>query len=99
MAAYYYEEFPFGVVPVLPFGYAWLADVDAHLTTIKGVDEFGEGTSVIYVHLQREGDLLLREIAEVGAVEFLGEGVLRNFRDHEGLWLVCEAVDEVNDFS
>ena len=28
VTAYYDEEFPFGVVPVLSFGDAWLADVD-----------------------------------------------------------------------
>jgi len=93
------EELPFGVVPVLAFCDAWLADVDAHLTAVEGMDEFGEGASVVDVHLQWESDLFLWQVTQECAVELLGEGVLRNFRDHQGLWLVGKAVDQVNDFS
>ena len=99
MAAYYDEELPLGVVPVLALCDAWLADIDAHLTTIKGVDEFGEGASVVDVHLQWESDLFLWQVTQVCAVELLGEGVLRDIRDYEGLWLVGKAVDEVYDFA
>jgi len=99
VAAYDDEELPLRVVPVLTLGDARLADVDADLTTVEGVDEFGEGTSVVYVHLQWGSDLLLWKITQVCAVEFLGEGVLRNLRNHEGSWLVGKAIDEVHDFS
>lgn len=56
------EELPLGVVPVLALGDAWLADVDAHLATIQGMYQLGEGTSLVDVHLQWEGDFLLGEI-------------------------------------
>ena len=42
VAAHYDEELPFGVVPVLAFGDAWFADVDADLSAVQGVDKFGE---------------------------------------------------------
>ena len=38
VAAYYDEEFPFGVVPVLAFGDARFADVYAYLSTVQGVN-------------------------------------------------------------
>ena len=36
------ELFPLGVVPMLALGDAGLGDVDAYLSAIEGVDEFGE---------------------------------------------------------
>lgn len=63
VTAHHNEELPLGVVPVLAFGDAGLADVDAHLATVQGVNQFSEATTVIHVHLQRESDFLLREIA------------------------------------
>ena len=99
VTAYDDEEFPLRVVPVLALGDARLADVDRYLTAVECVDEFCEGASVVNVHLEREGDLLLREIAQICAVELLGEGVLRNLRYHQCLWLVCKTVDHVHDLS
>ena len=54
MAAYYDEELPFGVVPMLSFGDAWLADVDADLTAVQSVNKFCKGSPVIYIHLEWE---------------------------------------------
>ncbi len=51
MATYHDEELPLGVVPVLTLGDARLADVDADLTAIQGMDQLGEGPSVVDVHL------------------------------------------------
>ena len=42
MAANNDEELPFCVVPVLSFCDAWLADVDAYLTTVQCMYEFSE---------------------------------------------------------
>ena len=78
------EELPLGVVPVLALGDAGTADVDGHLAAIEGVHQLGEGAAGVYIHLEREGYLLLGQVAEVGAVEFLGKGALRDFRDQEG---------------
>lgn len=84
------EELPLGVVPVLSLGDARLADVDAHLATIQGMDQLGEGTSIVDVHLQREGDFLLGEIREIGAVKLLGEAAVGDLGDGQGLGLLCE---------
>ena len=42
--------FPFAVVPMLTFGDAGFADVDAYLTAVFGVDKLGEGAAVVTVH-------------------------------------------------
>ena len=86
------EELPLGVVPVLSLGNARLADVDAHLTTIQGMNQLGEGSSGVDVHLQREGDFLFREIREIGAVKLLGETAVGNLWNGQGLGLLCEFV-------
>jgi len=79
MAGDYNEELPLGVVPVLAFGDARLGDVDAHLAAPKGVDQLGKGAAVVHIHLEGEGDFLLGQVAEVGAVEFLGKATGRDF--------------------
>ena len=45
------ELFPLGVVPMLALGDAGLGDVDAYLSTVEGVDEFGERAAGIDIHL------------------------------------------------
>ena len=99
VTAYNDEEFPLCVVPMLAFCDAWLADVDAYLAAVQSVNEFSERTSVVNVHLEWERDFLLRKVAQVCAVELLCKRVLWDLWDHEGLWLLCEAVDEVHDFT
>ncbi len=99
VAAYDDEELPLRVVPVLALGDAWLTDVDAYLTAVESVDEFGERASIVNVHLERKGYLLLRKIAQICTVELLGERVFRNLRYHQCLRLVCKAVDHVHDLS
>ena len=93
MSAHNDEEFPLGVVPMLSFGDAWFADVDAYLTAVQSMDELCERASVVDIHLERECDLLFWQIAQVCAVELLCKGVLWDLWDHEGLWLVGEGVD------
>ena len=61
-AAHDDEELPLGVVPVLPLGHAGSRDVHAHLTAFLRTEDFGEAAPLVDVHLQREGDLLLREV-------------------------------------
>ena len=74
----HYELLELGVVPVLALGDAGLADVDAHLTGIEGVDQLGKGATVVHIHPEGEGYFLLGQVAEVGAVEFLGKAAGRN---------------------
>ena len=93
------ELLELGVVPVLTFCDAGLADVDADLTCIEGVHKFCEAASVIDVHLQREGSLLIGQVAEVGTVQLLGKAVGRNLGYHQGLWLFCEGLKKLNNLA
>jgi len=97
VAADDYELLPLGVVPVLALGDAWFADVDADLAGARGVEELGEGAALVGVHLEVEDGLVLREVAEVGCVELLLEGVVWHVGDQEGRGLGGAGVDRVND--
>ena len=93
------EELPLGVVPVLSLGDARLADVDADLAAIQGMDQLSEGASVVDVHLQREGHLLLGEIREIGGVKLLGETAVGDLGDGQGLGLFGETVEQVDNLA
>ena len=54
--------FPLGVVPMLALGDAGLGDVDAYLSAVEGVDEFGERTTLVNIHLQVEDGLFLGKV-------------------------------------
>ncbi len=88
------ELLELGVVRVLALGDAGLTDVDGHLTRIQGVHQLGEGAAVVGVHLQSEGGLLVRQVAEVGAIQLLRKAVLRYLWYHQGLGLFSEALQE-----
>ena len=86
-------------MPVLALGDARFADVDAYLTAVQGVNQFGEGASVVHVHLQVEDCSFLWKITEIGAVKSLGKTVGRNLRNHQGLWHFLELMEQINDFA
>ena len=56
--------------------------------------QFSEGTTIIHIHLEREGGLLFGKVTEIRAVEFLGEGAGRNLGNHESLGLFGECLKE-----
>ena len=58
----YDELFPLGVVPMLALGDAGLGDVNTHLSAVEGVDEFGERTALVNIHLQVEDGLFLGKV-------------------------------------
>lgn len=93
------ELLPFGVVPVLTFGDTRFADIDAYLSAVERVNQFGEGAAVVAVHLQVKNGLVLGEVAQIGAVESLGKAVGRNLGDHQRLRHVVELVQKVDDFA
>ena len=93
------ELLELGVVPVLALGDAGLGDVDAHLAGRVGVDELGEGAALIDVHLEREGGLLVGQVAEVGAVELLGEAPGRDLGDHQGPGLLGKGFEELDNLT
>ena len=57
------ELLKLGVMPMLPFRDTGLRDIDRHLPGVQGMDKLREGAAVIDIRLQREGHLLLGEIA------------------------------------
>ena len=75
------ELLKLGVVPVLTFGDAGLADVDADLSCVEGMYQLCKTTAVIDVHLQWEGCLLVGKVAQVGAGELLGKAFGSDFGD------------------
>ena len=99
MTADYDKLLPFGVVPVLALSNSRFGDINTDLTTVEGVDEFGETTSIIDIHLEVEDGLVLREIAKVGAVETLCETIGRNLRNYECLRHIAELTEEVYNLS
>ena len=56
--------------------------------------QFSKRPTVIHIHLQVKGGLLVRQVAEVGAVELLGKATSRYLRYHQGLGLLGEALEE-----
>ena len=62
MSRDYCEVLELAVVPVLALGDSGLGDVDADLTMGEGVEELGEATSWIYVHLVVVDSFLFWEV-------------------------------------
>ena len=91
------EQLPLGVVPVLPLGDAWTADVDAHLTAIGGVHQFRERATVIHVHLEGILELVCRQIDQVQGVQLFGKGAIRHFRHHERSRLCLEFLKQIHN--
>ena len=69
------ELFPFGVVPVLAFSNAWLADIYADLAAVEGMHQFSERTPLVYIHLQIEDGFLFRKVAQICAQKPFGKAV------------------------
>ena len=93
------EELPLAVVPVLPLGDAGLADVDAELAAVDGLDQLGKGAAVVAVHLEREFESIRREIAKIEAVELLGEAAVGNGWHHQRFRLRLELLQQIDDLA
>lgn len=93
------ELFPLGVVPMLALGDTRLRNVDTHLSAVEGVDEFGERTTLVYIHLQIEDSFFFGQVAQEGAIETLGKGVGRNLGNHQGLGHIGKLMEQVHDFT
>ena len=93
------EELPLGVMPMLPLRDARLGDIDRDLAGVQRMHELSERAAIIDVHLQRECDLLLGEIAQVGRIQLLRKASLRDLRNHQRLGLVGEGMQQVHDLA
>ena len=65
MARYNDEQLPFGIVPVLALGNTWFADVDAHLSAVRRVNQLGKAAPVVHIHFQGIFKLFRRKIGQV----------------------------------
>lgn len=52
MTSHYDEQFPLAVVPMLPLGDTWSADVNGHLSAVCRVNQLGKRATVVHIHLQ-----------------------------------------------
>lgn len=93
------EQLPLGVVPMLAFSDSGFGDVNADLSAVKSVDEFGEGAAGIDVHLEVVDGFLLGEVTQIGAEETFSEGVCGDLGNHKDLWHIVEVVEEVDDMA
>ena len=99
MAFHHDELLKLGVMPVLALHDAWLGYVYTYLAAAEGVDKFCEGTTLINIHLQRERDFVLREIREIGAVEFLGETASGYLGNQQGAGLSSERLEKIDNLT
>ncbi len=93
------ELFPLGVMPMFTLGDAGFGDVDAYLSAVEGVDEFGERTTLVNIHFQIEDSFFFGQVAQEGAIETLGKGVGRDLGNHQGLGHIGKLVEQVHDFT
>ena len=84
---------------MLPLGDARAADVDAHLPTVSGMNQFRERTTVVHVHLQGILKLVRWQIGQVQRIQLLGKRAVRHFRHHERSRLCLELLQQVHNFS
>lgn len=67
------ELLPLGVVPMFTLGDTGLGDVDAYLSAVEGVDQFGERATSIDVHFQIEDGFFFGQVAQEGTIETFGK--------------------------
>ena len=93
------KELPLGIMPMLPLRNPGLGDVNGDLAAVKRVNQLRERAAVVNVHLQRESDLLLREIAQIGRIQLLREAPRRNLRNHQRRRLRCERIQQIHNLA
>ena len=84
-------------MPVLSLGDSGTADVDAHLPTVSGMNQFRERTTVVHVHFQSVFKFVCGQIGQVQGVKLLGKGAVRHFRHHERSRLCLKLLQQIHD--
>ena len=64
------ENFGLGVVPVLAADDTGAGNVDGDLPCVLCLQQFRENAAVIDMHVQMAGDALLRQIGQIGGIQF-----------------------------
>ena len=99
MTRHYDKQFPLGIMPVLPFGDAWFADVDADLAAVGSVYQLRKRASVVHIHLQRIFKLLRRKIRQIQTVQLLRERTLRHLRHHQRRRLLFKGFQQIHNLA
>ena len=86
-------------MPMLTLGNAGLADIDTKLPVIGGFQKLGEGAAVVTVHLERELEVLRRQIAQIEAVELLRKAAVGDTRDDQGVVLRLELMQQIDNLA
>ena len=84
---------------MLPLGDTWAADVDAHLPTVSGMNQFRERTTVVHVHLQGILELVRRQIGQVQGIQLLSKGTVWHLGHHERSRLFLELLQQIYDLA
>ena len=83
----------------VPLGDSGTADVDAHLPTVSGMNQFRERTTVVHVHLQGILELVRRQVGQVQGIQLLSKGTVWHLGHHEGRGLRLELLQQIHDFA
>jgi len=98
LPAYHHKLLALAVVPMVALGDSRLGDVHRELASFSSTDNLGEAAPVIGIHLQSIAELVLGQIAQVGAVQHLLEAIA-----HIGYREACpalpESLEELHDSS
>ena len=89
------KEFPLRIMPVLAFGNPRFGYIDRKLPMIDRFKNLSKAASVITVHFEIKRHLILGQIAQVHAVQFLLKTVWGNPRHDECLGLIMKSVKQL----
>lgn len=95
MTMHHDEQFPLGIMPMLPFCDARFTDVDRNLSAIGGMHQFCKATAVIHIHFHCIFELFFRQISQVQAIQLLRKGDVRHLRHQQRLWLPFELLKQI----
>ena len=99
MTSNHNEQLPLGVVPVLPLGDSGTADVDAHLSTVGGMNQLGKGATVVHIHLQSILEPVRRQIGQIQGVQLLGKRTVWHLGHHKRTRLRLELLQQIYDLA
>ena len=96
LPAYHQKLLVLAVVPMVALGDSRLGDVHRELPPFFCAENLGEAATVVGVHLQSIAELVLGQVAQVGAVQHLLEAV-RHVGYREGCPALPELPQELNN--
>ena len=93
------KELPLGIMPMLTLGDAGFRDIHTELTVISGFQKLGEGAAIIAVHLERELEVLRRQVAQIQTVELFRKAAVGNTWDDQRIMLCLELLQQIDNLA